>query len=84
MKGETFFNLQLMNEVAVKMKDGNWITRFRINDNAVEISGVSNSAADILRHYSEIVGASNVRMLSSVTRDNETGLERFIIGADLK
>lgn len=84
MKGATFFNLQLMNEVAVKMKDGNWITRLRINDNAAEISGISNSAADILRHYSEIVGTSNVRMLSSVTRDNETGLERFIIGADLK
>ena len=82
MRRDAFNKLRLMNAVASKMEDGSWVNRIRINDGAVEVSGISKSAADTLRQIAEVKGTSNVRLLSSVTRDSKTQLERFIIGLD--
>lgn len=84
MRAASLFRMSLLNNIAKQMEDGSWVTRIKIDDKSIEISGHSKSAANTLKNLAKIEGTQNVKLLSSITRDQTTQLERFIIGVDLK
>jgi len=74
----------LLNNIAGTLDDGSWLTRYRSNERAIEVTGLSKSAADVLDALAFINEVENVRLLSGVVRDQNAGIERFRIGFDLQ
>lgn len=80
----TLNRIAILNEIANDLDDETWLNRYRINENSIELSGFTPSAAETLRKIAAIEGTTNVRLLSSVVRDQNRNLERFRLGLDVQ
>jgi general secretion pathway protein L len=69
--------VRLLADLTHAVPDGSWLTAFAMNGREVTIDGLSPSAAALPQALEAIEGVARVIYAAPVTRDPQTGRERF-------
>lgn len=75
--------LDLIYELTIILPDNTWVNRLITNDDEIQIYGESAAAASIIEMLEESEYFSNVQFKAPVTKNNNTGSERFHISMNL-
>ncbi len=75
--------LDLIYELTIILPDNTWINRLITDDDEIQIYGESAAAASIIEMLEESEYFSNVQFKAPVTKNNNTGSERFHISMNL-
>ncbi len=75
--------VELLEELSALLPDSTWLFRLEIKDGKVQLQGTSVAASSLIATLEESEHLANVRFISPVLREANTGRERFHLSADI-
>jgi general secretion pathway protein L len=71
----------IWNEISKLLPDTAWLMELRVDEEIISLDGYAKSASELVGLFSQSRLLSNVSFASPVTRDQQSGMERFEIRA---
>lgn len=75
--------LAIVQEITQLMPDNTWVSRFRVDDNGINLQGESLKASDLIQLLEQSDHFQNVQFVSPITVNPSTNMERYEIKMEL-